>query len=782
VKALQKIRWKLACVVAVVGISILQCASPTKEDVRWRTSVDLPVTAQKKFYMGAMMDTLFFNKHQVNTTTSYDTIHRTGLPDSIVKNIDTTMQLINGYPTIDTATKKPKPDTVAFGFPTHDTASSVISEDSLADKTFESTFGPIPISGTPANTIPIPLAGPYVGGTAVSAPPVPVTVKYVYHVQFTNTTQNLLLTVTNNSAATTFSNVAITVGALGSSSVANLAPGATGSLTYSVGGKSIDSVVNVTVTVTPQASGVFAAGDNLSASFSMNGLTADRVVVMDSLLASFQQVFTNAYNLTDTVNVGYIDINKGHFIYSIYNYTGINLLLTVKHRNLWSSDFCIRKTPPLINVNDLAGLSKADSNLSLFDTVVNSDLIKAQTSKAYEKANLSGYRLFPEWDTVTKKSVSKVDYVVNIADIHGGRVTLSSADSLLFVIRATSFNFKEMYGYSMDEYLRNGTPSTIPVQLPWSKSVTDSLRGNFQLQKVLAKIKTNIVIPEGAFIDTMNVHYVITSITHPAVACSSNAVLLHVMKDSTYVRQVDITNVVNDFPDSVKVNVSLSIPVNTTIKAVNDLTDPTDSAYPKYIGRMIIHGIVNYDLVAPNCWVILDTASMDLGGDTLDLNKVSAMTGSVKKMTDRHATFTVDITNFTNVNLKIFALIATDSSEVGPLVDSSNAAAYIKTNQLTQLINNPTPGFVSLLKGGLLIPPRDSLHPTRNVITLTDDDLSRITNAKVTGWRWQVRFLPQYNAGTLVTTPDALLNTDWIKLNSWIHVDGVNSVDSLFSK
>jgi hypothetical protein len=195
---------------------------------------------------------------------------------------------------------------------------------------------------------------------------------------------------------------------------------------------------------------------------------------------------------------------------------------------------------------------------------------------------------------------------------------------------------------------------------------------------------------------------------------------------------------------------------------------------------MIIHGDVNYNLLAPLCWTIADTASMDLGGSHVDLS-VGGSTDAFKKMTDRHANLTAQVINFTNINLRLFAVVATDSAKAARLVDTTNPQ-HITTNELTELIDHPTPGsgFVSLLGKGILIPPRDSMTKVTNAVTLSEDDLTQILGAKNSGWRWQVRFLPQDQTGAIV--PDALSNTDWIKMNSWIHVDGVNSVDSLFSK
>jgi hypothetical protein len=271
-----------------------------------------------------------------------------------------------------------------------------------------------------------------------------------------------------------------------------------------------------------------------------------------------------------------------------------------------------------------------------------------------------------------------------------------------------------------------------------------------------------------------------SNITNPgSKACSSDVALLHVSRDSLYSRSIDITDVVNDYPDSVKVNVSLTIPVNTPIKAVNDLTDPRDPSYTKYIGRMVIHGLVDYDMTAPLCWAVLDTTIMDLGGSRVDMSGGSGALNPFAKLTDKHASLNMQVTNFTNVYLRLYALATADAAKIDPLVDTANPG-HIETNQFTQLVNHPTTGYINLLGNGILIPPRDSNTTIRNEIAINDHDLGELLNAKAIGWRWQVRFIPRSSNGVVITNSDALYNTDWIKLNSWIHIDGVNSVDSLF--
>jgi hypothetical protein len=761
------------------------CSSPTDKDVKWRSSVDFPLTANKKFFLGAMMDTLFFNHKKVQTTVTIDTTKHP--PDT---TIDTTMMIINAYPIYDTI-KHPGqpdsirtlPDTVQFGFPTRDTATDTITEDSLADKYYSDIFGPIPLSGAPATVMSISLpAGTYPGGAAVPVVPPPLKLKWIYHLELRDTAQFVNVTLTNNSSAN-FSQVSLTLGTLGTATFANLNANSSATAQYSARAKIVDSIITVTASFTPSGLTTIAAGNTISASLAFDSLYANKVIVLDSMLAGYQRTFTNEYNLTDTVDVNYIDISKGFFNYYVTNHTNVQMQIAVTHRNLWRTDFCQGHLPPLITVNDLVSLSLGDSDIAYGGEVTphtaRVDFPAGQVSR-FSKSNISGYRMFPEWNPVTKKSVTKVNYFVFV-QVNDKPVTLSAGDSLEFVIKTTSFKFSEMYGRSKEPYHRTSDISSIPVKLPWSKAVTDSLRNNFVLTKVLAEVGTRMAIPTGAFIDTVKVVYEISSAINPAIKCTDSAVLTHVMRDSLYHRPIDITPVVNNYPDSVKVKVSLSIPVGTTIKAVNDLTDATDPAYPKYIGRMVIHGQVDYNLVAPLCWTVAHMTVMDLGGTKVNMKDASSKLDFFTRMDSLNASLNIKVTNSTNVYLRLFALAVADpgtkadSLRLDALVDTLNPA-YINTNQFTDLINNPTAGYINLLgNNGLLIPPRDSMY--ENTIALKDPQLGQLLNAKTLGLRWQVRFLPQPVGGK---APDAMSNTDWMKLNSWIHIDGINSIDKLF--
>jgi hypothetical protein len=475
------------------------------------------------------------------------------------------------------------------------TFSFEMHQDTMADRYYSDVFGPIPLSGAPADTCTIPLSGNYAAGTPVASPVVPFIIKYVYHLELLDAAQNVNVIVANNSGAS-FGTVAITAGTLGTSTITNLMPNASGTALFDARAKVIDSVINVSIAVTPSTTGAFAAGNNLRVIFSLNGLIATKVVILDSLLAGYQRWFTNEYNITDTLNVDYLDINSGFFNYTVTNYTGLELQLSIAHRNLWLSSFCSGRQPPLKSVGDLVGLTRTDSvNAYDGDVALRVDFPAGQVSKL-NKTNISGNRLFPEWNSATKKSVTKVDYSLNVG-VYGRRVTLSAGDSLSFVFKCTSFKYKEMSGTVMDIYHLPGFSLTFAVSPSWTAGSGPNLFDYFMA----------VNMPAGAVLDTLGAAQKIFGTKNPAVSCQWLANIAHAVNNATVNEQTDITQVLGSKPDSMCFTEENTIPAGTHVVLVNDLTDATDPSYPKYIGRMTIRDsfafapstIVEYNPVAP---------------------------------------------------------------------------------------------------------------------------------------------------------------------------------------
>lgn len=481
-------------------------------------------------------------------------------------------------------------NTLAPSDPIGGTFSYAIAEDTMADQYYSSVFGPIPLSGTPVDSMSIPFTGSYSSGTPVLLPAWPLLkLKWVYHVELMDTVQFLTVNVANNSSAN-FSRVIIILGSFGADTINNLLAHSSAAAQYNVRAQVIDSVINVTVSFMPSNTGTFTAGvDNLSASMSLNGLYAAKVVVLDSMFAGYQRKITNECNITDTVNADYMDIDKGFFVYSATNFTGLELQLSIAHRNLWRTDFCKVRIPALNSVSDLVGLTNADTNVAYGGEVTPYNArvdFPAGTVNKFSKTNISGCRMFPEWNPVTKKSVTKVDYRVNVG-IYGRRVTLSAGDSLLFVIKTSAFKYTDMSGTLMETFKRSSDSLKFAMPASWTVGSSPD--------KFFCDFFTAVTMPQNAVVDTLVVSQNIFSAKNPDSNCQWTAPVIPAISGAFVREQADIARIIKLKPDTMCILVtSNTIPAGTHVVLVNDLLNPLDSSYNKYMGRMIIRDSISF--------------------------------------------------------------------------------------------------------------------------------------------------------------------------------------------
>jgi hypothetical protein len=79
-------------------------------------------------------------------------------------------------------------------------------------------------------------------------------------------------------------------------------------------------------------------------------------------------------------------------------------------------------------------------------------------------------------------------------------------------------------------------------------------------------------------------------------------------------------------------------------------------------------------------------------------------------------------------------------------------------------------GYINLLGSkGVQIPARNGTAV--DTVVLNDWQIDSILESDSAGWRWEARFQ--------ATGPDALRDTDFVRINSWMHLVGNNNMDSL---
>jgi hypothetical protein len=321
---------------------------------------------------------------------------------------------------------------VAFAIAQHDTVSFDYHHDTLDESTFHDGLSAIPISGSGTQRVRLGLTA---GAVAADLPVTVVdTVAFsdIRAIVFDNASKPLRVTVAD-STSLTIENLAITLSgfspAVAGQPLGTLTSGQSKSASFAVAGSSIDSTVIVQISGTLRAPGNIGAGDRLIVSFTLDSLTAYSATVIDSLV-SFADTFTNYYKITDTVDIDYVDILEGFFTYSMQNNTGLDFGVTGIHQHLWTSSACQNPQHRVARWEELGALANHEDSVNYYSGEITQGerIIPAKTDLEFGRLNLSGNRLFPQWDPVKQRSVTRVDYILRTTPPRGDWVTVSKGD------------------------------------------------------------------------------------------------------------------------------------------------------------------------------------------------------------------------------------------------------------------------------------------------------------------------------------------------------------------
>lgn len=758
---------------AALGLLVMMCSTPTdREPVHWRTDIDVPVT-NESFILGSEFGNLFQFTETIKD--SVDTIIQNpdGTEDTVWhKHKRTKMRILNvdstyGDDGTSIVADTTDGDTVVFSIIDTGYTEMVVDEDSLEDKTFEESVGPIPLSGVPDVDVgPVPL------GTAANVPVPGGIDSIVFHGE----SDPLQVTVENPTSAD-LSNVVVSIGGK-SGTLGALGAGESKTVDIDAAGMKIES--STPMQITGDVAGGSMGTGGLNVSFSLNGLTARKVTVADSLV-QFSRTYTNRYEISDSIDIDYIDLEYGFFLYSMRNGTDVDMNVTATHRHLWVTPHCRSK-----GVTDVDSLYKIDTRndslLAYYGEITQGPVVaKAGGTQEFDRLNLSGNRLFTEWEVLgpdSGRTITEVNYLVSTPEPTGKHVTISSSDSLVFTIAASFIQFKEMFGRLAENYERESDTEYVRIDYPWNESAIKSLRGKLYLQKVLANIAIEVELPDDrAYLDSMRIHFE-AALDSPQIVQTGDTTYTNIRNDSILRYSIPITNLVNAYPDSVAVSVQITVPDSTEALIVNDLriVEEGTGVLNDKMGSMTVKAFVDYNLDAFFDMEVRDTAILPLGTSEFKVAKWMDMIG---KMEDREAGFNMYVTNFTNLHLRLMGMITpgipADTLEawdsLGVLPFDTVAAILAKEGEAESR------GYVNFLgTRGIYVPPRNATRTDSSFVTLNDSQMDAIFSDSINGILWQVRFLPYETVHA-----DALADTDWVKINSWIHVEGTQNTDSVFS-
>ena len=178
---------------------------------------------------------------------------------------------------------------------------------------------------------------------------------------------------------------------------------------------------------------------------------------------------------------------------------------------------------------------------------------------------------------------------------------------------------------------------------------------------------------------------------------------------------------------------------------------------------MMIKALTTVRMNAVLDWEVKDTANLDMGTGKFAVPEALRY---FNKMERRVLNYNMRALNNTNVFMNVYALVAP--------YNLIHALDTMSVNESWQLIADTAlakeRGFVSFLgTEGVKLPPRGEKRASD--IALHEDQIATILGSDTCGWRWQARFLPK--------PADALHDTDYIDISSWMHLEGDNNMDSL---
>jgi hypothetical protein len=718
---------KTLAIVASAALVILlyDCSNPVDETLRWRSASEVPVTNEKFSFIDELNNIFEDDSGSISIVD----------PDTTKKG-----SILNVV----------KRENRSFDVD--------VSDDSIETQTVVAVIGPVPVSSSVqfGDTVNLGAAA----GAFSSI--IPLTIPYVYDVTFYDTVTNLLSVKIDNISSSAFTNVAVGIAGVDTQQVASIAPNTSATIQLEARNKRVLQTAQVNIA----GNAANAGAKQLGVSFSLNGLLVGKCKASDSLV-QFSQTVKAPYDITDTVALDYVDIKAGTFFYKVENQSRVRFNVSLTHEHVWQTAYC--RGNNIEFVKQLSSISAADSSTNFMGNVLlntQGATIQPRSNGEVARLNLASYRLFGVWDSIRGEAVTSAVYTMETSVPRGDTIEFNSGDSLKLTLECGKFEFDEFLGTVMIPYTRDADTQKVAIILPkpMNETMKDSLRNHVLLSLVNGDVTCTTKTSDRAFIDTMIVSFKTSAMGYPAARDSSTVRFYNVRNDSIFNRVVNITNVANQFPDTVIITSNVLVPKGTRMRACNTIKE-SDPDYGKSIGKMTITMGTKYNFTSSIDWSVLLPTYLDLGSSRFSVMDPLRF---VKKLESRQVSMNLKIRNNSNMHMRIFSLIA--PRKLIDTLDSMSTNDFVKLAMAKD--SSEKRGYVNFFGStGVYLPPRKDTIPYENVVTLNHNQLETILNSDTCSWRWLARLEPQ--------SRDALTDTDYVDIRSKLRIDGVNSVDSL---
>lgn len=691
--------------------------SRDESPVKWRTAMDIPFTNHS-----------FFLKKEFDRNVQLDSTV-IGDPDTVREG-----------------------DTLYVDQRWGGNTSFMSSIDQIDTQSYPAVITPFPLANCP--DIVRELNSPVIPGTYTVTIPIPL--DGIYLVDFYDTIINTMPLTIKNSSTVNLTNVTVGIQGVDTQTVVAIPSGSSIVVSFNVRNKIIRDSMNCTFTAT---SDVADLNSNITIAFSLNRLIVRKCTV-DGEYVKFTQSINENCMITDTFFLKYIDVGEGRFSYRVKNYTGIPFKFNVEHHNTWSQFLCKRDS--ITSLARLGIRSSADTALYYAGRVTASgDTVLPKANKTFNRAGYTGSRILTEWNDSLKKSFTRIGYSFSSIAKKGDIVTIAAGDSLNFSVFTNAFKIKSLVAEVKENYTNQQDMQRVALSYPksWSKATRDSLRGKVVYKNIDTKVDFTVGVEAGTCIDTFSVAFDVRANTSVMSGIRSSSSFTSVKNGSKHSMQFNIADIVNAFPDTLMYISKIGIPKGTIVTLTSDnvFKDPTD------ISQITAKFKMGITVKPQLAWTITDPVTADLGGMTFSTIDAARYIG---KLTDRKIDAFLDIVNNTNVALTAYVICA-PHKRTTPLL-SMGSDQFIKTALSDSACRKY--GFINLAgNNGITIPIRGK--KAASSVNIAGSELDPVFLSDSCDVRCFVR-LPKMSS-------DVMHDTDYVKIQSYFHVEGTNCSDSL---
>ena len=646
----------------------------------------------------------------------------------------------------------------------------------LDSTSLEKTIGPIKIQNS--TLVDAPMSLPFSGQLAADfSAPFSVTsaqtIKNLYYVLFDSACPLLPVTVKNTCHGPTMNSLTVWIADNGvevtKGFIASLPSGDSVVVLMPIAGKSLDSSIVIGVSGTISGSGgTITANEGIDVSFLLDNMLVGSAAVLDSLLLLTQN-YEQVFSLSDSFTIDYVDFDTCIINYHIGSTTPISLKVTGEMLDLWDVSFCKESG---IDERSLIAQKTAPSDSSdpvryrgkiLCDTLGKSGLMEQTGVFTFGPA-----RFFASRDSLTGKSQGSFRFFPAVI-ASGKKVTLNKNDRFEADIKPIRFPFVTLKGTFQYSLCETGDPASFKTSLPWKRSICDSLRHKLEFISVKAPVRICLNISDSTRIDSALLRLSIVDPSSPdASPIASTIAMQNLSNQNIQTGNIDLTKLLNGFPDSLVISCGASIPAGTKLFLSNERDLQTGA----YRNNLKLGAKVNVSMRLPLDWKLTDTAKVVLEDSKFSIDSTLK---NFDIMRDMEIGLLLRIGNQTNFAGTLYAIAATDADgsallalpedQVGPEICASDAGR----------------NFINLLgNSGLIIPEHrtittasgcDSASYAENTIIVGPASADRIITAKEMFIRWKL-VLPQKES-------DALKNGDKITIASSLHIKGTMTAHTL---